>query len=188
MVGDLARKYDVSPMPVREALIRLEKEEFLEVIPHVGAKVTRFNERKLSELQQVRIELEAMASRLLAPIISDSDLKALDSLLEQGRLIVENGVVNEYFAWNEKFHLAIAGMNPNRTLLEYIESIWQKLTLLTTRIGAQEWRTGISFAEHQHWVSALRLRDPEEAERVCRQHGLAATDFTFDMLSLAQEQ
>jgi DNA-binding GntR family transcriptional regulator len=170
VVGELAKKYDVSPMPIREALIRLAQEEFVEIIPHVGAKVISYNEDKLVEIHQIRIELESFATRLLASIITDDQLKLLDNLMEEGKLIVNSGDIISYFKWNRLFHLSVAEMNPHKTLVEYIKSDWQKMDFISQRFALNEWRSVESYDEHRLWIEALRTRDPIKAEAACRDH------------------
>jgi DNA-binding GntR family transcriptional regulator len=170
VVSDLAKKYDVSPMPVREALIRLAQEEFVEIIPHIGAKVISYNEEKLAEIHQIRIELESIATRFLAPIITDDQLQVLDDLLEVGKPLIDSNNMTPYREWNRLFHHTIAEMNPNRTLEDNIKSDWQKLRYITSRFDIQEWRSAESYNEHKLWVEAPRTRDPVKAEAACRNH------------------
>lgn len=177
VVSELAKKYNVSPMPIREALIRLEQEEFLVNIPHVGAKVSRYNEEKLLEIYQIRTELESIATKLLASVITDENIKVLDALLEEGQQLKGRDDTEAFFEWNRKFHFAIANMNPNKTLSEYIKTAWQKLGLISSRIGFYEWRSEESYAEHVLWVNSLKTRNPVEAEHACRQHCQASSEF-----------
>jgi DNA-binding GntR family transcriptional regulator len=170
VVSDLAKEYGVSPMPIREALIRLAQEEFVEIIPHVGAKVTSYNEDQLAEIHQIRIELESMATRLAAPVITGDQLKLLDDLMEEGKLVVNSGDIISYFKWNRLFHLSVAEMNPNKTLVEYIKSDWQKMDFISQRFALNEWRSAESYTEHRLWLEALRTRDPIKAETACRNH------------------
>jgi DNA-binding GntR family transcriptional regulator len=175
VVSELAKKYEVSPMPIREALIRLAQEEFVEIIPHVGAKVTFYNENKWAEIHQIRIELESLATRLLAPIITDEQLKLLDDLMEEGKLIVNSGDIASFRKWNRLFHLSIVEMNPNRTLEEYVKSDWQKMHFIGQRFALTEWRSADSYNEHRLWIEALRTRDPAKAEVACRSHCAAVS-------------
>jgi DNA-binding GntR family transcriptional regulator len=170
VVSDLAKKYDVSPMPVRDALIRLAQEEFVEIIPHVGAKVTSYNEDQLAEIHQIRIELESLATRLLAPIITDDQLNLLDDLMDKGKLIVNSDNIISFRQWNRSFHLSISEMNPNKTLVEYIKSDWQKMEFIDQRLVLNEWRSTESYDEHRIWLEALRTRDPVKAGAACRNH------------------
>lgn len=180
VVAELARELDVSPMPVREALIRLSQEEFVEMVPHVGARVIGYNKVQLHEIHQIRIELEAFATRLLAPVITDKQIATLDTLLDAGRANIDQPDVHVYYDWNQQFHFTIAEMNPNRLLEEHIKSAWQKLLIISSRYGAPTWRNKESFAEHCLWVEALKTRDPSIAEAACRKHCSAVGELNID--------
>lgn len=181
VVADLAREFGVSPMPVREALIRLAQENLVEVIPHVGARVINYDKRRLKEIHQIRIELEVLATRLLAPVITDAQCVALDALMDAGRKTVEQKDTSAYYAWNKEFHFTVAEMNPNHLLEEEIKSSWERMYVITTNRGRNiSWRKGDSIAEHQLWVEALKTRDPFIAEAACRKHCSAASDFGMD--------
>jgi DNA-binding GntR family transcriptional regulator len=180
VVSELAKKLDSSPMPVREAIVRLAQEEFVELIPHVGASVISYNEQKLFEIHQIRIELEPLATRLLAPVITDKQIKKLDDIMNDGKVIIGNGSAEEYFEWNQKFHCTIAEMNPNRTLGDQIITMWQKLKLIGNRYGLHTWRLDSSYEEHMLWTNALRLRDPVAAEAACRKHCTAVNESNLE--------
>lgn len=180
VVAELARELDVSPMPVREALIRLAQEEFVEIVPHVGARVIGYNKEQLREIHQIRIELESFSTRLLAPIITDKQLATLNALLDTGRTIIDQPDIHLYYDWNQQFHFTVAEMNPNHLLEEHIKSAWQKLLIITSRYGASTWRNEESFSEHCLWVEALKLRDPAVAEAACRKHCSAISELNIE--------
>ena len=173
VVADIAKELGVSPMPVREALIRLAQDSFVEIIPHVGARVISYNHERMAQIHQIRCELEATATRLLAPIITDEQIAMLESILKEGRAIVESRDTKGYFKWNKKFHLTIIEMNPNEVLTEYINNTWQNLELISSRYSSNTWRYDESIEEHFIWIEALRTHDPVLAEAACRHHDSA---------------
>ena len=63
---ELAKRFEVSRGPLREALMRIEGLGLIERIPHVGARVIQFSSEKLVEFYAVREALEGMAARLAA--------------------------------------------------------------------------------------------------------------------------
>ncbi len=180
VVADLAKEIEVSPMPVREALIRLAQEKFVELIPHVGARVITYNHDKLKELHQIRSELESVATRLLAPIITDEQVERLNELMERGKRAVSDEDIHSYYDWNGEFHLTVAGMNPNKTLAEYIESLWESMSIISARYGSKKWRKAESYEEHRLWVEALATRNAAMAEAACRRHCSAIGELNIE--------
>ena len=180
VVADLAKEIEVSPMPVREALIRLAQERFVELIPHVGARVITYNHDKLKELHQLRCELESVATRFLAPIITAEQIQTLEALMEKGETAVRDEDIHSYYDWNGEFHLTVARMNPNKTLVEYIETLWENMQIISARYGSKKWRKNESFEEHRLWVEALITRDAVMAEAACRRHCSAIGELNIE--------
>ena len=78
---ELAKRFEVSRGPLREAMMRVEGLGLIERIPHVGARVITLCEEKLIELYSVREALEGMAARLAARYITAEELMGLEGLL-----------------------------------------------------------------------------------------------------------
>ena len=64
VMRSLAKQFGLSEIPVREAIRKLESDGFVEFTPHVGAVVTTIDEKEFVETYLIRIELEALATRL----------------------------------------------------------------------------------------------------------------------------
>ncbi len=79
---ELARRFNLSRAPLREALARLERCHLIERLPNVGARVVKLSVAGLSSLYQIREELEGLACRLAAEHMSDSDINELQQLLD----------------------------------------------------------------------------------------------------------
>ena len=80
---EIAQHYGVSPIPVREALIRLQSERFIDIVPYKGAFVSTPTLREATELWQIRAALETLAYHWAAPRLSKNELLRLGSLVAQ---------------------------------------------------------------------------------------------------------
>ena len=67
IMSDLAKRFELSEIPVREAIRRLESDGIVEFTPHMGAVVSKIDESEFVEIYLIRIELEALANRLAVP-------------------------------------------------------------------------------------------------------------------------
>jgi DNA-binding GntR family transcriptional regulator len=72
-IEELAELFDMSPMPIREALNRLDILGFVEQLPHRGARVTAMSVDDLLDTYSVRIPLELLAVRRAARNFRDED-------------------------------------------------------------------------------------------------------------------
>jgi len=82
--GELAARWDVSPTPLREALLRLEADGLVESVPHRGARVTPLTRRALTELYELRVLLEPFA--LEKAIARRTDFDAAEARASHARM------------------------------------------------------------------------------------------------------
>jgi DNA-binding GntR family transcriptional regulator len=102
---EIAARFDVSTMPVREALRDLEAEGLVTSFPHRGAMVTRLSPDELEDIYDMRVVLEEMATRLAVPFLTESTLAELTSLVEQ--MDEHLGDVATLVRLNHQFHLTL---------------------------------------------------------------------------------
>ena len=80
---ELARRFNVSRAPLREALARLERCHLIERIPNAGARVVTLSPEGLISLYQIREELEGLACRLAAEQMPENEIDELRQLLDK---------------------------------------------------------------------------------------------------------
>lgn len=76
----LADEFGVSRTPLREVLCRLEWEQLVRILPRSGTMVTEIEFHKMINIFQVRLEIEAMAGRFAAEMITPGHLASLEQL------------------------------------------------------------------------------------------------------------
>ncbi|HEX3065388.1 MAG TPA: GntR family transcriptional regulator, partial [Dongiaceae bacterium] len=101
---ELARQFQFSRMPVRDALRQLEAEGLVSIHPTRGAFVAGMDRGEIAEIYAVRELLEAEALRLAFPSLGEADLAAAGSALDQ---IDGEPDVARWGLLNRAFHLAL---------------------------------------------------------------------------------
>jgi DNA-binding GntR family transcriptional regulator len=81
-IETLVAELGTSRTPIREALLRLEKDGLVRVVPRVGFFVKEFTYRDLEELYEVRELLESRAVKNAVSNLLDEDLDLIDKLLD----------------------------------------------------------------------------------------------------------
>src|SRR5690625_4909447 len=71
IISRIAKRFEVSEIPVREALNMLRIEGLIEFSPHIGAIVSSISTKDIQEIFEIRIELEGLATRLAAISIDE---------------------------------------------------------------------------------------------------------------------
>ncbi|OAZ91622.1 GntR family transcriptional regulator [Halomonas sp. G11] len=104
----LARDYDVSRIPVREALLTLESEGLVEFYAHRGAFTTELSVAKIQELFELRILLETYVFRHSIPKLTEEDLQKADNILRKyDEALNTGGEINNWSEYNYAFHLTL---------------------------------------------------------------------------------
>lgn len=102
---EVASRFGVSRIPVREALRQLEGEGLVAFRPHRGAAVSELSPEVVQELADIRIALESLALRLAIPKMTESDLRRAEEILEDAER--EPDLVAQWGEFNWRFHSAL---------------------------------------------------------------------------------
>ena len=165
---DLAKRFEISRTPVREALKRLESQGLVAHEPHYGAMVATLGYGQIVELYQYRELLESEAARLAAIHASPTEIEVLQQMVRSDRLIV--GHPRDLALANRLFHQQIRDSARNRYLSQTLENLRLSLALLAgTTMGAPGGGSE-SIEEHAAVVAAIAERNPDAAEAAARGH------------------
>ncbi len=162
----LAAKYQISAMPVREALKRLEAQGALEVEAKRAYRVPVLNPRSAAELFQVRSILEAAGATAAAQTITSTELGQLDRLCDAADIAWRDSDVSAFLQDNARFHQIINNRSGNSYLAATLETInmrsgpWLGLAIRKI-VDKVEWGDN-----HRKIIAALRDRDSAEAGRL----------------------
>ncbi|RMB28267.1 GntR family transcriptional regulator [Sphingomonas sp. PP-F2F-G114-C0414] len=196
---ELAIEYGASRPAVREALIALEVQGFIEVRVGSGAYVCRLPGQgeepgfaiTAFELTEARIMFEGEAAALAAAQITDAELDVLDRLVEA--MTTENTRVEVTEIADRDFHMAIAKATRNAGVVRTIEDLWHlrstspECALLHAKARNAKVRPVI--AEHTAIVDALRAHDAVGARAAMRGHLTSVMDhLLFQTEEMAMEQ
>ncbi|MCX4819854.1 GntR family transcriptional regulator [Streptomyces sp. NBC_01142] len=164
----LARRYGVSRVPVREALRTLESEGFVTTRRHAGACVAEPTEQEAADLLEIRMLLEPLGAARAAQRRTEAHLKVLRGLVRLGQERARRGQGEDLRSLGAWFHetLAQASGSPGLTAL---------LTQLRHKIA---WMYAVeqpahpveSWAEHGAIVDAVARGDGERARALTALH------------------
>lgn len=157
---ELASALGVSRGPVREALLKLEREGLVRGEWHRGTTVTELSDVDVAELDSLRAALEQLAVALV--VERASDLAEIDAVVARMERAADE---HEMVRCDLDFHDAVYAAAGHRRLREAWAAIRSQVHLfLLTRIGVESegYLAGIP-AEHRRLADALRARDREAA-------------------------
>lgn len=103
----LATELAMSRIPVREALLLLESEGILTILPHRGAVVVDLSSEEIEELFNMRLLLEPFLLLRSAPLLSSTDFLELDENLSAYAESIEAADIDLWNKLNTQFHMTI---------------------------------------------------------------------------------
>jgi DNA-binding GntR family transcriptional regulator len=162
---ELAQALNVSRMPVREALRKLESEGLIILEPHRGAIVKGISVEDLNEIYTLRSQLEKMAVELSVPHMTNVHITKLEELIMQMEEFKE---VEQFIETNIEFHKQLVKHCPWGRLLSFIETLWNGLPQETPHI--LEGQVRISNKEHRDIIEAVKAKNGEIAGRLLSEH------------------
>ena len=124
LIEELAEQLDMSPMPIREALRRLDAVGLVELLPHKAARVTELSVEDLAEVYEARLALEPLAVRAAAARFTDEAPSSLRSLARHVRLPGRRGCPAAWAA-HTAFHFALYHAAGSRWLIRLITPLWE---------------------------------------------------------------
>jgi DNA-binding GntR family transcriptional regulator len=181
---ELARRFQVSRTPVREAIRQLAASGLIESRAHRGAVVAQPSHEHLIGMFEAMAELEALCAGLAATRITPAERHALAAAHEELRAMIQSGDPQRYHEINEAFHSTIYAGAHNSYLA---------VITLATRVRVQPFRRAQfrnlgrlakSHMEHDLVVTAIMRGDREGAMRAMRDH-IITVRVEYEMYALS---
>jgi len=170
IIEDLASRYGVSHMPIREALRILHGEGLVVIEPHRGARVRPIYRGFIEDLFDVRCAIETMLARRAAERRDPQHLAALRAAACELEAHVASGDYASVPVANRRFHTVINDAAGNPGALPIVDSHWLLLAALLKRYGYGDDRFQRVIEEHQHLIQAIERRDAHSAAMLMGAH------------------
>jgi DNA-binding GntR family transcriptional regulator len=161
---ELALRFKTSRSPVREALVRLEHEGFLECAANGRTTVKPLDVADLRQLYVVRASLEGLAARLATPLLRTIDLEAMSKAVDEMEGCVKTGDASGALKAGEAFHDVIMRECGNKPLTESLNGFTARISRYRAIVAALGDYDKERVAEHRRILKALYNRNAEAAE------------------------
>ena len=174
---EISAALNVSHIPVREALRRLEAQGLVRIHPNRGAAVTELTRSELLDMMEVRATLSVMLLRNSAPLLTKADFDAMEEVVKQQRETANEDLVRSE-ELNYRFHEILTSLAANSManfLLELVHANIDRY-LRASFYGTPQTRE-VSINEHELIIMTCREGDFEAAGNLLRDHILNAKEF-----------
>ncbi len=171
MEPELALQYGVSRTTIREALIRLEAEGLVEMIPRRGARVVPISTEDMREIYHLLISLESDAVFALAQTgLSDADRDMMTGLVDDMALALETKDLSAWASADDGFHRGILDLRGSRRLGRIVSALLDQAH--RARLVARGLRPlpVQSLEDHRNILDAILRQNAQEARALYCQH------------------
>lgn len=175
VLASIAGTLDMSVVPVREAIRRLEAEGLVTFERNVGARVAMVDGEQYRYSMETLGILEGAATAQSAAFLDAADLaraRELNGVMEQS---LQDFDPEKFTETNHEFHKVLAHRCPNERLNDLIAVEWERLNhLRTSTFSFVPNRARASVNEHHHILHLIETHAPADAvERAVREHRTA---------------
>lgn len=184
--GEIATQLGMSRTPVHEAIIRLQEEGLVRVLPRRGVVVCAISPEDMREIYEVVIALETASAELIAEKPPAERAAIADELATMNATMEASLARDDLLAWADadgRFHQLLVERSGNSRLARMFASIMDqshRARMLTIRLRP---KPTLSDQEHHAIIEALREGDPRLARESARAHRTRARDQILPLLT-----
>ncbi|MBC9953381.1 GntR family transcriptional regulator [Leucobacter sp. cx-42] len=174
VLASLASELEMSVVPVREAIRRLEAEQLVTFERNVGAQVALFKETEYLHTMQTLALVEGSATSLAAPAVTPEQIARARAINERMRETLESFDPRRFTELNKEFHSVFFESCPNPHILDLVHRGWNRMKVLRdSSFSFVPGRAQESVAEHDELLRLLESHaDPFDIELAARAHRL----------------
>jgi DNA-binding GntR family transcriptional regulator len=167
---DLCKRFKTHRADVRLALFELERRGIVERIPNRGAIVRDLTPAEVADVYAVREELEVMAVRVLPMPTAAADLSHLEAIQREHTRAVKAADLLAVHHTNVRFHRALYGLCGNACLIETIEQLAQKVSVIRSSAHADPKVLERTRQDHIEMIEALKHSRRDDLIALTRRH------------------
>ena len=167
---EVADRMGVSRTPVREALFRLQRENYVDVLYRNGWQVRPFNFEYFEDLYDVRTVLECAAvKRLCDRDEVPSQLEALKQvwLIPEDEMTTDVGTLS---ALDEEFHEQLVDAAGNQEMVRIHRSVSERIRIIRRLDFTRQARIEATYSEHAKILRAIIQRRADQAQMMLKAH------------------
>ena len=160
----------ISRTPLREAILQLQAENLVSVVPNSGTYVSKIDLQSVFDGQLVRDALELKVVRLAAIRMSPQFERAIDFNMHQQKRMAADQDYDGFYALDEAFHSMICEFGASQHIWKIINGAKAQLDRVRRLSIPLPSHLDVVLSEHMAVVEGLKLRDPDQAAEAMKLH------------------
>lgn len=167
---EIIEMLEMSRTPVREALIRLEMDRWIRLIPRKGFSVEPIIKENIEQICQIAEALDGVAAELATLNTEEKHLEILDSLIVRQEKYLDENDLKAYLDVDNQFHNLIVEYSQNERLQNIMDSHSDQLYRARLFTINERKLPVRSIMEHRAIVAAMRAQDSKAAQLLMHSH------------------
>ena len=164
---EIMKEFGVSRTPIREALMRLEMDGLVRIIPHVGTIVEDVSFQQLKDVFEARSYLVRLSGQLAAERISKGEIASIRQRIEAMRSAVDTKTLMRL---DGEIHKIINHSTKNEVLIKMLESLHDQAVRIWVFSGAKDGYWEDLETEFTNIVDALEQHNKEITAQLMEEH------------------
>jgi DNA-binding GntR family transcriptional regulator len=185
----IAAEFQISRIPVREALSHLAAEGLITIVANRGAVVSALSPEEIMQMFETRAVVECYMLRCAIPNMTAEDFEAAENILKDYEESLEkDSEMKSWGSWNWSFHSALYARADRAFMLAYAKNLnincdrYTRLHLVFTR---EQHRAGQA---HRELLDACKTKDPDLAAAALWKHITEAGEYLREFIRKRREQ
>jgi DNA-binding GntR family transcriptional regulator len=167
-MDETSKKLGISKTPLRDALLQLEMESFVSILPRRGVVVNLLTLKDIREYYEIIGSLESNALLRAFDKITQDDVKALQDLNDEMEEAIHQDNFSLYYKMNLIFHNAFLNMCGNSNLAKIVNNLKKRLYDFPRQEGfVKKWELA-SIREHRELVKLISKGKRKDAASFIR--------------------
>lgn len=171
--NELIERLGVSRTPIREALIQLASDNLLDNLSRKGFYVRRISDKEMDDAFDVIARLDTYVIELIMDKVDEETLSQLESCTVNIDKAISKHDYEEYYNWQEAFHLTYISKCGNDVLIHELKSLFKRSLRMTYYTPDEDELfklLQVANEQHKQLLVAIRERDVERAKEISVNH------------------
>lgn len=168
--SQLATKLEISRTPVREAILQLESEGLVKIIPNKGAVVNIYSIDEIYEIYMIFGALSGIAASLSVEVINEDELEKMEACVAKMEISKNNINRREWFIQNNEFHSSFIKPCGKKILLKLIKNYTKQVGRYWYLMLSYPGSIHLFHQEHKEILEAFKLRDSKMVRERIENH------------------
>ncbi|MGL4607897.1 MAG: GntR family transcriptional regulator [Eubacteriaceae bacterium] len=183
----MAKDLGLSKTPLRDAVLRLEQERYIDIYPSKGFMLHKMTPEDIVETYQIRDAIEGYCFKQLALHIETERgqkyyLKLINKIKRQKEIIETTQSSEEFARKDYEFHRSVVQYVGNESMLEIYRQFMYRIFWLNVTSFTKSGRMKDTLKEHQNLLQKIKKQDSLGLETQLNQHLIVAQDINLTMI------